>query len=141
MNRIVLVFLAFSIVLLLSACSDDNYGAKNVSTDEIQTILDSKQNGFVIIKNEEDAQFLREVHKALLEKKQTALQFDVFRNVGENKNIDGLSKNPFRFEMLHVNSLYYIEKGVVVDEFQLEIHEGIKQNEELSHFIEAMADR
>ena len=141
MNRIVLVFLAFSIALLLSACSDDNYEAKNVSTDDIQKILDSKQDGFVIIKNEEDAQFLREVHKALLEKKQTALQFDVFRNDGENENVDGLSKNPFRYEMLHVNSLYYIEKGVVVDEFQLEIHEGIKQYEELKHFIEAMIER
>lgn len=141
LNRIVLVFLAFSIALLLSACSDDNYEAKNVSTDDIQKILDSKQDGFVIIKNEEDAQFLREVHKALLEKKQTALQFDVFRNDGENENVDGLSKNPFRYEMLHVNSLYYIEKGVVVDEFQLEIHEGIKQYEELKHFIEAMIER
>ena len=64
----------------------------------------------------------------------------MFRNDGENKNIDGLSKNPFRFEMLHVNSLYYIEKGVVVDEFQLEIYEGTKQNEELNHFIESMRD-
>ena len=68
MNRIVLVFLAFSIALLLGAWNDDSYGAKNVSTDDIQKILDSKQNGFVIIKNEEDAQFLREVHKALVDK-------------------------------------------------------------------------
>ena len=77
----------------------------------------------------------------MVDKKQTALQFDVFRNDGENKNVDGLSKNPFRFIMLHVNSLYYIEKVVVVDEFQLEIHEEIKQNDELSHFILAVTDR
>ncbi|MCM3382141.1 hypothetical protein [Shouchella rhizosphaerae] len=74
-------------------------------------MFDGQQTGFIIITNETDAPFLDEVQKMLLEKKESALQFNVFRNDGKNENPDGLSKNPFRFEMQHVNAIYYLKDG------------------------------
>ena len=62
-------------------------------------MLDDQKDGFVVITNETDAPFLDETEKVLLEKKESALQFNVFRIDGKNENPDGLSKNPFRFEM------------------------------------------
>ena len=53
------------------------------------------------------------------------MQFNVFRNDGDNQNTDGLSKNPFRFEMPHVNAIYYIKDGKAYGEYDLEIYEGL----------------
>ena len=51
-----------------------------ISTFSCSTKLPHDQkSGFVIITNETDAAFLDEAQKALLEKKETALQFNVFR--------------------------------------------------------------
>lgn len=132
-----LAFVAFSISLFISGCNHD-YGAKKASTDAVQQMIDDQQTGFVIITNETDAPFLDEVQKMLLEKKEEALQFNVFHNDGKNKNIDGLSKNPFRFEMPHVNTIYYIKSGKAFGKYDLEAYEGLRQQEELHHFIDSM---
>lgn len=100
-------FVAFSIALIVSSCGID-YGIVIVSTDDVQQLIDDQQTGFVIITNETDAAFLDEIQKVLLEKKENALLFNVFRNDGENENTDGLSKNPFRTEMPRVNVIYYL---------------------------------
>lgn len=62
--------------------------------------------------------------------------FNVFYNDGKNKNSDGLSKNPFNFEMPTVNSIYYIEDGKVLDEFGLDTYRGLEQQTELNHFLD-----
>ncbi|WP_391116841.1 hypothetical protein [Psychrobacillus sp. L3] len=85
-----------------------------------------------------DTPFLDEVEKALLEKKEAALQFNVFRNKGKSENPDGLSKNPFHSEMSHVNTLYYVKDGKIYGEYDLETYEGLRQQEELGHFIDSM---
>ncbi|WP_426579021.1 hypothetical protein P5490_003310 [Bacillus altitudinis] len=74
----------------------------------------------------------------LLEKKESALQFNVFRNDGKNENPNGLSKNPFQSEMQHVNAIYYLKDGKVYGEYELETHEGLRQQEELRYFIDSM---
>ncbi len=102
-------------------------------------MLDTGQNGFVLIIDEKESQLLRNAEKASLEKEQTALQFDVFRNDASNENTDGLSNNPFRHMMPYVNTIYYIEKGDVVTEFSLETSQ-YKQKEELEEFIEIVGD-
>lgn len=142
MNEVKLIkwaFIAFSIALIASGCSND-YGAKTVSADDVQQLIDDHQTGFVIITNETDAPFLDEVQKMLLEKKEDALQFNVFQNDGKNKNADGLSKNPFRFEMPHVNTVYYIKDGKAFGEYDLETYEGLRQQEELHHFLDSMTN-
>ena len=140
MKLIKLAFVAFSISLFISGCNHD-YGTKNASTNEVQKVIDDQLTVFVIITNETDAPFLDEVQKALLEKKEEALQFNVFYNDGKNKNTDGLSKNPFRFEMSHVNAVYYIKDGKAFGEYDLEAYEGLRQLEELHHFIDSMSDQ
>ncbi len=132
-------FAAFSIALIVSSCGSD-YGVLIVSTDDVQQLIDNKQTGFVIITNETDAPFLDELQKVLLEKKENALLFNVFRNDGENQNTDGLSKNPFRTEMPRVNVIYYLKDGAVYDEFNLEVYEGIQQKEELNYFMRNMSN-
>ena len=139
MKLIKLAFVAFSILLFIPGCNHD-YGAKKASTDAVQQLIDDQQTGFVIITNETDAPFLNEVQKALLEKKEEALKFNVFYNDGKNKNTDGLSKNPFRFEMPHVNTVYFIKDGKAFGEYDLEIYEGLRQQEELHHFIDSMSN-
>ncbi|MEK3889647.1 hypothetical protein [Bacillus sp. FSL K6-3431] len=139
MKLIKWAFIAFSIALIVSGCSH-GYGAIIVPTEDIQQLIDDQQTGFVIITNETDATFLDEVQKALLEKKENALLFNVFRNDGENENTDGLSKNPFRTVMPHVNAIYYIKDGTVYDEFNLEVYEGIRQQEELAYFMKKMSN-
>lgn len=81
---------------------------------------------------------MEETEKALLDKKESVLQFNVFRNDGKNENPNGLSKNPFLSEMQHVNAIYYLKDGKVYGEYELETHEGLRQQEELRHFIESM---
>lgn len=103
-------------------------------------MIDDQKEGFIILTNETDASFLDEAQKALLEKKKNALLFNVFRNDGENENTDGLSKNPFRTDMPHVNAIYYIKDGTVYGEFNLEVYEGIRQQEELAYFINKMSN-
>ncbi|WP_210471659.1 hypothetical protein [Sporosarcina sp. 6E9] len=137
MKLIQSAFIAFSIALVASGCSH-HYGTKVGAADDVQQLIDDQQTGFVIITNETDAPFLEEVQKALLEKKEDALQFNVFYNDGKNKNADGLSKNPFRFEMPHVNTVYYIKDGKAFGEYDLEAYEGLRQQEELHHFIDSM---
>lgn len=66
------------------------------------------------------------------------MQFNVFRNDGKNENPDGLSKNPFRTEMQHVNAIYYLKDGKVYGEYELETHEGLCQQEELRYFVDSM---
>ena len=139
MKLIKLAFVAFSISLIISGCNHD-YGAKNASTNEVRQMIDDQQTGFIIITNEADAPFLDEVQKILLEKKEEALQFNVFHNDGKKKNTDGLSKNPFRFEMPHVNTVYYIKDGKSFGEYDLDAYEGLRQQEELHHFIDSMSD-
>ena len=139
MKLIKWAFLAFSIALFTTGCNHD-YGAKNASTDDVQQLIDDQKEGFIILTNETDAPFLDEVQKALLEKKENALLFNVFRNDGEKENTDGLIKNPFRTEMPHVNALYYIKDGTVHDEFNLEVYEGIRQQEELAYFMKKMSN-
>ena len=68
------------------------------------------------------------------------MQFNVFYNNGENKNTDGLSKNPFHFEMPHVNTIYYIKDEKAIGEYDLEAHLGLDQQEELHHFINFMSN-
>lgn len=140
MKLIKLAFVAFSVSLFISGC-DHDYGTKKASTNEIQQLIDDQQSGFIVITNEIDALFLDEVQKILLEKKEEALQFNGFYNDSKNKNIDGLSKNPFRFEMPHVNFIYYIKDGHVLGEHDLEAYEGLRQQEELHHFINSMSER
>ena len=137
MKLIKMAFVAFSISLFISGCNHD-YGAKIASIDVVQQLIDDPKSGFVIITNETDTAFLVEAQKALLEKKETALQFNVFRNDDENKNADGFSINPFIFEMSHVNPNYYINDGKTYGEYDLEVYEGIRQQEELNHFIDSM---
>lgn len=132
--------LLVSILVLLVGCSNSKGIVEFASTDDVQQLLDSKQEGFVIITNETEATFLEEVQKALLEKKETALQFNVFRNDGSKENSDGLSKNPFRTEMPHVNSLYYVKNGQAYSEYNLETHTGLQQQDELNHFITSMTE-
>ncbi|OLP64750.1 hypothetical protein BACPU_23400 [Bacillus pumilus] len=139
MKLIKWALLAFSIALFTTGCNH-NYGAKNASTDNVQQLIDDQQTGFVIITNETDATFLDVVQKALLEKKENALLFNVYRNDGENENTDGLSKNPFRTEMPRVNAIYYIKDGTVYDEFNLEVYEGIRQQEELDYFMKKVSN-
>lgn len=139
MKVIMKVFLLLYITLIMFGCNQDNV-IRNVSTDDVQQVIDKKESGFIIITNEIDARFLDEAQKALLEKKEKALQFNVFYNDGKNKNTDGLSKNPFRFEMPHVNTIYYIKNGKTIGEYDLEAFEGLHQQEELHHFINSMSD-
>lgn len=135
-----LFFLTLGIALLATACSNKNYGLKIASNEDVQQAIDNQQTSLIIITNETHAPFLDEVQKALLEKKEKALQFNVFRNDGENENTDGLSKNPFRTEMPRVNTLYYINEGTVYNEFNLEVYEGIRQQEELANFLKMMSN-
>lgn len=124
---------------MLIACSTAKHATIDASTEEVQEMLDTGQTGFVVIIDEEESQLLRNAEKALIEKEQTALQFDVFRNDASNENTDGLSNNPFRHMMPYVNTLYYIEKGNVVAEFDLENSQH-KQKEELEEFVEMVGD-
>ncbi|GEK30589.1 hypothetical protein KZO01_08980 [Kurthia zopfii] len=137
MKLIKSAFIACSIALLTAGCSS-NSGLTIATTDDVQQMIDDQQTGFVVITNEIDAPFLDEIEKALLEKKETSLQFNVFRNNGKNQNSDGLSKNPFRSEMSHVNTLYYVKGGQTYGEYDLETFEGLRQQEELGHFINSM---
>ncbi|RST60083.1 hypothetical protein D5F11_008435 [Siminovitchia terrae] len=129
--------IAFSIALVATGCNQ-SHGLKTATIDDVQQMLDDQKDGFVVITNETSAPFLDETEKALLEKKEYALQFNVFRNDGKNENPDGLSKNPFRFEMQHVNTIYYLKNGKVYGEYELETHEGLRQEEELRYFIDSM---
>lgn len=126
----------FLIISLLIGCSDNDTGLQTASIDDIQYKLDEKSSGFIVITNETEAPFLDEVQTALLEKQQTANLFNVFYNDGESKNTDGLSKNPFNFEMPFVNTMYYIKDGEVFEEFNLDRYEGLRQQEELSLFLD-----
>lgn len=139
MKTIKALFLIFSIPVLLIACSSEKHGTIDASTEEVQEMLDTGQTGFVLIIDEKESQLLRNAEKALLEKEQTALQFDVFRNDASNENTDGLSNNPFRHMMPYVNTIYYIEKGNVVTEFSLETSQQ-KHKKELEEFIEIVGD-
>jgi len=140
MKLIRLAFFALSITLLATACSNKDYVLKAASTYDVQQLIDNQLTSFVVITNESDAPFLDEVQKALLEKKNNTLQFNVFQNDGENQNTDGLSKNPFRTEMPCVNVLYFIKDGTVYDEFNLEVYKGIRQQKELTYFINEMSN-
>ncbi|WP_158232314.1 hypothetical protein [Sporosarcina sp. P1] len=51
-----------------------------------------------------------------------------------------MSKNPFRTEMPRVNAIYYIKDGTVYDEFNLELYEGIRQQDELAYFMKMMSN-
>ena len=126
----------FLIISLLIGCSNNDTGLQTASIDDIQYKLDEKSSGFIVITNETEAPFLDEVQTALLEKQQTANLFNVFYNDGESKNTDGLSKNPFNFEMPSVNTMYYIKDGEVFEEFNLDRYEGLRQQEELSLFLD-----
>lgn len=66
------------------------------------------------------------------------MQFNVFRNDGKKENPNGLSKNPFRVEMQHVNAFYHPKDGKAYGEYELETHEGLRQQEELRYFIDYM---
>ena len=128
-----------SIPFLLGACSTEEYGLLNASTEDIQELLDNNQTGFVLIKDEEESQLLRNTEKAFLEKEHTALQFDVFRNDASNENEDGLSNNPFRYDMPNVNTVYYMNNGNVVEQYDLESSLD-NQQEDLEEFIEFVGD-
>ncbi|WP_339164778.1 hypothetical protein [Siminovitchia sp. FSL W7-1587] len=119
---------AFSIALFAKGCNQ-SHGLKTTTTNDVQQMLDDQKDGFVVITNETSAPFLDETEKALLEKKKYALQFNVFRIDGKNENPDGLSKNPFRFEMQHVNAIYYLKDGKVYGEYELETLEGLSHQE------------
>lgn len=136
MKIMIRAFLLFSITLIITGCNDNDYGIQNASTQEIQKMIDKQETGFIIITNETEASFLDEAQTSLLEKRQNALLFNVFYNDGENKNIDGLSKNPFSFNMPTVNTMYYIKDGEVFKEFDLERYTGLDQQNELNHFLE-----
>ncbi len=137
MKLIKSAFIACCLALLTTGCNS-NSGLTTATTDDVQQIIDDQQDGFVVITNEIDAPFLDEIDKALLEKKETSLKFNVFRNNGKNENPDGLSKNPFQFEMQHVNAIYYLKDGKVYGEYHLETYGGLHQQEELGHFIDSM---
>ena len=139
MKTIKWLFLIFSISLLLSVCSTEKPGTIDASTEEVQEMINAGQTGFVLIIDEEESQLLRNAKKALLEKEQTALQFDVFRNDASNENKDGLSNNPFRHDMPNVNTVYYINNGNVVEEYDLESSLD-NQQETLEEFIEIAGD-
>lgn len=129
--------ISFSITLFATGCNQSE-GLMTATTEDVQQLIDDQKDGFVVITNETDALFLDEAEKALLEKKESALQFNVFRNDGKNENPDSLSKNPFRSEMQHVNAIYYLKDGKVYGEYELETHEGLRQQEELRYFIDSM---
>ena len=135
MKLIKLAFVVLSISVFISGCNN-NHGTKNASTDVIQQFIDDQQSGFIIITNETDTLFLEVIQALLLEKQQNALIFNVFYNDGKNKNSNGLSKNPFNFEMPTVNTIYYIKNGEVFADFDLEAYEGLRQQEELQHFLD-----
>lgn len=78
MKTIKWIFVICSISFLLSACTTKEYDKIDTSTEDVQEILDTGQTGFVLIKDEEDSQLLRNVENAFLEKEQTVMQFDVF---------------------------------------------------------------
>ena len=128
--------LIISCFILFIGCSKTEDVLSQSSTQDIQDYLNEQQTGFIIITNETDATFLDEVQTTLLEKELTAKLFNVFYNDGKNKNSDGLSKNPFNFEMPSVNSIYYIKDGKVSEEYDLETHTGLKQEKELNHFLD-----
>ncbi|MFC6040327.1 hypothetical protein ACFPYN_12925 [Paenisporosarcina macmurdoensis] len=134
MKTIKWIFVICSISFLLSACTTKEYGTIDASTEDVQEILDTGQTGFVLIKDEEDSQLLRNVEKAFLEKEQTVMLFDVFQNDVSNENKNGLSNNPFRPNMPNVNTVYYINKGNVVEEYELETSLD-NQHENLEEFI------
>lgn len=136
MKKLIKLMTFFLVTSLLIGCSNDHSGLQTATTNHIQNTLDNKDSGFIVITNETEAVFLDEVQNILLEKDTTALLFNVFRNDGENKNKDGLSHNPFDFEMPSVNALYYIQDGEVYDQYDLEQYVGLNQQTELSHFLE-----
>ena len=84
MKTIKRILVICSIPFLLGACSTQEHGLFNASTEVIQEMLDNNQTGFVLIKDEEESQLLRNAEKAFLEKEQTAMQFNVFRNDASN---------------------------------------------------------
>lgn len=139
MKTVKRILVICSIPFLLGACSTKDYGLLNASNEDVQEMLDNNQTGFVLIKDEEESQLLRNAEKAFLEKEQTAMQFDVFRNDASNENVDVLSNNPFRHNMPNVNTVYYIYKGNVVEEYDLEISLD-NQQENLEEFIEIVGD-
>ncbi|ARJ38649.1 hypothetical protein SporoP8_07060 [Sporosarcina ureae] len=112
--------LAISVVLFISGCSASDYGFHIASTEEVENVFDQNNNAYVIITNDVEASFLKEASKALLEKKESALLFNVYMNDGVHNNADKLSHNPFRFEMPHVNAIYYLRDGQIVNEYNLE---------------------
>lgn len=128
----------FIIICFISflGCSDTSDVYIHASTQDIQEFLNEQNTGFIIITNETNASFLDEVQTILQEKQQQTLLFNVFYNDGKNKNSDELSKNPFNFEMPTVNSIYYIEDGKVLDEFDLDKYKGLEQQTELNHFLD-----
>lgn len=129
--------LIISCFILFIGCSKTGDVLSQSSTQDIQDYLDQQQTGFIIITNETNASFLDEVQSILLEKKkQTAKLFNVFYNDSKKKNSDGLSKNPFNFEMPSVNSIYYIKDGKVSEEYDLEVYTGLEQEKELNHFLD-----
>lgn len=139
MKTIKWIFVICSISFLLSACNTEEYGTVDASTEDVQKMLDTGQTGFVLIKDEEDSQLLGNVEKAFLEKEQTVMQFDIFQNDRSNENEDGLSNNPFRSNMPNVNTVYYINKGQVVEEYDLETSLD-NQQENLEGFIEIVGE-
>lgn len=139
MKTIKRILVICSIPFVLGACSAEEYGLLDASTEDIQEMLDSNQTGFVLIKDEEESQLLRHAEKAFLEKEQTAMQFDVFRNDASTENEDGLSNNPFRHDMPNVNTVYYINNGNVIEEYDLESSLD-NQQETLEEFIEIVGD-
>ena len=139
MKTIKQILVICSVPFLLGACSTEEHGLLNASTEDVQEMLDSHQPGFVLIKDEEESQLLRHAEKAFLEKEQTAMQFDVFRNDASNENEDGLSNNPFRHNMPNVNTVYYINNGNVIEEYDLESSLD-NQQETLEEFIEIAGD-
>ncbi|MED1528306.1 hypothetical protein V7198_18425 [Bacillus pumilus] len=126
------------IAFMFATGCNQSEGLMTATTEDVQQLLDDQKAGFVVITNETDALFLDEAEKALLEKKESALQFNVFRNNGKNENPNGLSKNPFRSEMQHANAIYYLKDGKVYGEYEFETHEGLRQQEELRYFIDSM---
>ena len=121
---------------LFIGCGKTGDVLSHSSTQDIQNFLNEQQTGFIIVTNETDASFLDEVQTALLENKQTAELFNVFYNDGKDKNSDGLSKNPFNFELPSVNAIYYIKDGIVSEQYDLEMYTGLEQTKELNHFLD-----
>ena len=139
MKTIKRILVICSVPFLLGACSTEEHGLLNASTEDVQEMLDSNQTGFVLIKDEDESHLLRNAEKAFLEKEQTAMQLDVFRNDAFNENVDGLSNNPFRHSMPNVNTVYYISNGNVIEEYDLESSLD-NQQETLEEFIEIAGD-